>query len=97
VFYLSNSLSTTGATIFANLIGGLIFFWIDQWIFSRNATAVWYINDNNTCDACGAKDCRTYRLVSAKKYDKRNSAPIWLCEKCSKEKTEKQREIGIIT
>ena len=27
---------TTFATIIANLIGGLIFFWVDRWIFNRN-------------------------------------------------------------
>ncbi len=30
------SLGTTWATIIANFIGGLIFFWVDKWIFSRN-------------------------------------------------------------
>lgn len=30
------SLGTTWATIIANFIGGLIFFWVDKWIFNRN-------------------------------------------------------------
>jgi hypothetical protein len=29
------SFGTTVATIVANLVGGLIFFWIDRWIFSQ--------------------------------------------------------------
>lgn len=30
------SLGTTWASIIANFIGGLIFFWVDKWIFNRN-------------------------------------------------------------
>ena len=30
------SLGTTWATIIANFIGGLIFFWVDKWIFNKN-------------------------------------------------------------
>ena len=30
------SYGTTVSTIIANLIGGLLFFWVDKWIFNRN-------------------------------------------------------------
>ncbi len=30
------SLGTTMATIVSNLIGGIIFFWVDKWIFKIN-------------------------------------------------------------
>ena len=30
-----NHLGTTLATIIANLVGGLIFFWVDKWIFKK--------------------------------------------------------------
>ena len=51
------------ATIVANLIGGLIFFWVDQFIFtSRALAAQWEVKENITCVDCG-KLARGYRLV----------------------------------
>lgn len=94
LYYLTD-LGTVWATVIANLIGGCIFYFVDQWIFSQNATPVWGIKDNNTCDECKSYG-RTYRLVTTKHYDKRNSPKIWLCENCSQEKTLIQREKGII-
>lgn len=35
VIYLLTSLPLIIQTIIANLIGGLIFFWVDKWIFSN--------------------------------------------------------------
>lgn len=34
--YLLGGLNVVVATIIANLIGGLIFFWVDKWIFKEN-------------------------------------------------------------
>jgi hypothetical protein len=31
------TLGTTVATVLANLIGGLIFFWVDRWIFQKTS------------------------------------------------------------
>ena len=49
------------AVIVANLIGGLIFFWVDQFILtSQSLAAQWEVKDNITCVECG-KVARGYR------------------------------------
>jgi hypothetical protein len=95
VLYL---LSTTGkltATIIANLIGGLIFFWVDRFIFTSQAlNTQWEIKDVVVCVDCG-KEARGYRIVKARGYDKSADAkPEFRCEKCSKEKAEELRRRG---
>ncbi len=56
------------ATIIANLIGGLIFFWVDMFIFtSESLGAQWEVKDNVSCSDCAAA-CRGYRLVKTKNY-----------------------------
>lgn len=65
------SLGSTWATIIANLIGGMIFFFIDKWIFSRSNLLgeLWEKQDNIHCADCG-KLCVGYRLVKKGKYNK---------------------------
>ena len=42
------------AAVVANLIGGLIFFWVDQFIFtSQSLAAQWEVKENITCVDCG--------------------------------------------
>jgi hypothetical protein len=84
------------ATIIANLIGGLIFFWVDQYIFTSKAlVAQWEIRDNIKCHDCG-KIARGYRVVKTKNYDKtKDSAPQFRCEECSKKKTEELKKRGV--
>ena len=42
------------AAVVANLIGGLIFFWVDQFIFtSQSLAAQWEVRENITCVDCG--------------------------------------------
>ena len=42
------------AAIVANLIGGLIFFWVDQFIFtSQSLASQWEVRDNISCVDCG--------------------------------------------
>ena len=42
------------AAIVANLIGGLIFFWVDQFIFtSQSLAAQWEVRENIRCVDCG--------------------------------------------
>ena len=49
------------AAVVANLIGGLIFFWVDQFIFtSQSLAAQWEVKENITCVDCG-KVARGYR------------------------------------
>lgn len=83
-----------GSTV-ANLIGGLVFFWVDQFIFtSKNLEAQWEVQENIKCVDCG-KIARGYRLVKTKNYDRVNHDPQFRCEECSQKKTEELRKRGI--
>jgi hypothetical protein len=72
------------ATIIANFIGALIFFWVDRLIFKTNFfSPLWEVKENIICYDCG-KVCRGYRLVKDKNYDRMNDKkPQFRCEKCS--------------
>jgi len=84
------------ATVIANLIGGLIFFWVDQFIFtSKSLSSQWEVKDNIKCSDCG-KITRGNRLVKSTNYDMTNDkAPKFRCEECSKKKSEILRKQGI--
>ncbi|VVB84121.1 Uncharacterised protein [uncultured archaeon] len=84
------------ATIIANLIGGLIFFWIDRMIFSsKKLSSQWEVKENIKCSDCG-KIARGYRLVKSSNYDKtEDKAPKFRCEECSKRKTEELKKQGV--
>jgi len=84
------------ATIVANLIGGLIFFWVDQYIFTSKAlSAQWEVRDNVKCSDCG-KTARGYRLVKTSNYDKSDDpAPKFRCEGCSARKAADLKKKGI--
>ncbi len=80
-------------TVIANLIGGAIFFWVDKFIFTSQAIEVWHIKEGK-CDKC-ASSSHLWRLVKTAGYDKSEAKPVFLCLKCSKEKTEELRAKGI--
>jgi hypothetical protein len=86
------------AAIVANLIGGLIFFWVDQFIFTSQCLAVqWDVRESITCVDCG-KVARGYRIVKSGDYDKTHDPePEFRCEACSKKKTEQLKERGVRT
>lgn len=71
----------------ANLIGGLIFFWVDKFIFKdKYRYDVWQVEENIKCADCG-KHCRGYRLVKSEHYNRENSENIeFRCESCSTNK-----------
>ncbi len=81
------------STAIANLIGGTIFFWVDKFIFTSKAVEIWHIKEGR-CDNCGAAS-HLWRLVKAAGYDRSNAKPLFLCIKCSKEKTDALRTRGI--
>ena len=81
-----------GATIVANLIGGMIFFWVDRFIFTNVAIEMWHLKEG-ICDKC-RKSGHLWRLVLAKNYDKRKENPKFLCMKCSKKRTDELRKLG---
>ncbi len=95
LFILSQTDKIT-ATLIANLIGGLIFFWVDRFIFtSRSLDVEWAIQESTVCVDCGRKS-RGYRIVRTKEYDRsRVATPEFRCEECSMRKTEELRERGI--
>lgn len=80
-------------TVLANLIGGAIFFWVDRFIFTSQALEIWHIKEGR-CDKCGVIS-HLWRLVKTAGYDKSDSRPVFLCMKCSKEKTDELRAKGI--
>ena len=82
-----------GATVIANLIGGAIFFWVDRFIFTSQAVEIWHIREGR-CDNCGEVS-HLWRLVKTAGYDRSNSRPVFLCMRCSKEKTDALRAQGI--
>ena len=99
VYYLTQSLGATCTTILANLIGGVIFFWVDRWIF-RNTNILytgelWEAVDHVTCVDCGREVERGYRLFKAGTYDKsRDEAPQFRCHECSRAKYEQDKAKG---
>jgi len=86
------------AAIVANLIGGLIFFWVDQYIFtSQTLAAQWEVRERITCIDCG-RVTRGYRLVRSENYDRSHDhEPEFRCEDCSRKKTGQLKERGIKT
>jgi len=86
------------SAIVANLIGGLIFFWVDQYIFtSQTIAAQWEVRENITCIDC-AKTARGYRLVKSGSYDREHDhEPEFRCEECSEKKSGELKGRGIKT
>jgi len=89
------SMGQIASAIIANLIGGLIFFWVDQFIFTSHALdSQWEVKENITCVDCG-KTTRGYRLVRTKDYDRSDDPePEFRCEECSIKKSGKLKEQG---
>ncbi len=96
VLILMASYNKWTATVVANLIGGVIFFWVDKHIFSSDIVApLWEIKENISCADCG-KACRGYRLVKTWNYDKtKDNHPEFRCEECSKRKLEALKKKGV--
>jgi hypothetical protein len=96
VYYLTQSLGATWTTVIANFIGGLIFFWVDRWIF-RNTTILhgelWETVTDVICADCGQVADKGYRLVRAAHYDRTgDKQPQFRCHDCSRAKYERDRE-----
>ncbi len=84
------------ATIVANFLGGLVFFWIDKYIFKSSVRfPLWEIQESIRCVDCNQL-ARGYRLVKTSNYDKTSDkSPEFRCESCSKYKLEELKEQGI--
>ena len=87
VLKLLSNMSTLSATIIANLIGGLIFFWVDKIIFKKKSDIpLWEIKENIECFDCHKKT-KGYRIVSWGNYDRsEDKNPQYRCKSCSLEK-----------
>jgi len=83
-----------GAAV-ANLIGGLIFFWVDKYIFTSNVGSIWHIKENIICVDCGKQCSRGYRLVKSINYNKVKGNTEYRCESCSIKKAEELKSRGI--
>jgi len=88
--------NVTWATVVANLVGGLIFFWVDRLIFKvEYHIPLWEIREDVKCADC-EKVAKGYRLVKTKNYDRMNDkCPQFRCEVCSKKKLNKLKERGV--
>lgn len=86
----SSYMNTLWATIIANLIGGLIFFWIDKIIFKKKSDVpLWEIEDNVVCADCN-KTGKGYLIVSWRNYDRsEDKHPEFRCKECSIKKMNK--------
>jgi len=93
VYYLTRSIGATWTTVIANLIGGLIFFWVDRWIFRHTSILsgeLWEVRSDIACADCGKIVDRGYRLVKASSYDKSDDKrPEFRCHECSRTKYER--------
>lgn len=103
VAYFKHSSSIFGtredwiAATIANFIGGLIFFWVDMFIFTSNTLAAqWEVKENIRCHDC-KKIARGYRLAKSSNYDRtKDLKPEFRCENCSKIKSKTLRASGVI-
>lgn len=78
-----NPLDSIGSAVVANIIGSLIFFWVDLVTFSMDTLSEqWEVLENGTCADCG-KSGRAYRRVIAPGYNRLRSVAEYRCEKCS--------------
>lgn len=84
------------ATVIANFLGGLLFFWVDILIFtSRSLSVQWEVRDSVVCVDCGM-EARGYRIIRAKGYDRTgDQRPEFRCDACSGRKTVELRQRGI--
>ena len=97
VFSNDTNINFIIATVLANFIGSCIFFWVDKFIFrTKLKNPLWEIQANADCFDCGKKNCRCYRLVKARNYDRMDDKqPEFRCEVCSEKRTKQLRERGV--
>jgi hypothetical protein len=82
------------ALMLANLVGGIVFFFVDRLIFTSKTLQLWEFTEGE-CYDCGAKG-RVRRLFFAGNYDRRNDAkPQYRCELCSEKKKQELIKRGV--
>jgi len=90
VLIIMSGFNPTISTVIANLIGGLIFFWVDKFIFRRvTKEPLWEIKEDTVCVDCGALGIG-YRVVEWRGYNRlKVKNPQFRCETCRKIKLQK--------
>jgi len=84
------------ATVIANFIGALIFFWVDRAIFTyKFRRPLWEIEAESVCADCGATGTG-YRIVASANYDRlKDPRPEFRCGECAQRKREELRQRGV--
>jgi len=92
IWLLTKHIGAMATTILANLVGGLIFFWIDMLIFRKkdfiSLGELWEVKPSEICADCG-RVRRGYRLVKSSelRYDRSDDKnPQFRCQRCSTRK-----------
>jgi hypothetical protein len=83
------------AASIANLIGGLIFFWVDKLIFTSKLGSIWHVEENIICVDCNQPAARGYRLVKSINYDRSKADSKYRCEACSIAKANRLKQNGV--
>ena len=95
VILFTAHLGATFTTVLANLVGGLLFFWVDSLIFKKKILgSCWQVEGGIRCSDCG-KITKGYRLVQTQNYDKWEHEPQFRCKTCSEIKAEELRKRGV--
>lgn len=90
------TLNSWVGSIVANIVGSLIFFNVDRFIFtSEKLGSVWHVKENIVCVDCGKNAPRGYRLVKSINYDRTKGLSEYRCEYCSIQKADKLKLNGI--
>jgi hypothetical protein len=84
-----------GATV-ANLVGGMLFFFVDRLIFRGIDGPLWMVKSAVPCHDCGVVG-RGYRLVKSGPYDRSRDAAEYRCEACSGRKADALTASGVTT
>ncbi len=96
VLILLASFNKWTATVIANFIGALIFFWVDRAIFTyKLRRPLWEVEEDVVCADCGAVGTGL-RIVKSPNYDRlKDPAPQFRCAPCSERKRQELRARGV--
>ena len=80
------------ATSMANIVGGLIFFWVDKFIFKNQTIEHWDSIRSGVCYDCGKSGFVRRLVYIPGKYDRRDDkSPQYRCSSCSRKKLKEVR------
>jgi DNA-directed RNA polymerase subunit RPC12/RpoP len=95
-YLFTGKLESFASAFVANIVGALIFYWIDLITFLFNSLShQWEVKENIICYDCNKETKRGYRLVIAPRYNRVNHQPQFRCEYCSSKKVQQLRDSGL--